>query len=98
MSRSVVALLCSLLLSLSPMSLRADPYIGYFVGEHEGRDYRVNIDPVSSATYDGILTIDGERMQLDARRYGENLTGLLRNHSEQFGFRGRVILRRSNPP
>lgn len=112
MNKPVVVLLCALLPGLLPTQLFADPYVGYFAGQFEGSDYRVTIDQVNSTTYDGILTIDGERMQLDARRYGENLSGLLRSHSEQFGFRGRVeggilildtedgrrlILRRGNP-
>jgi len=89
MRKSVVALLCTTMLWLMPSQAMEDPYVGYFVSDLEGRHYRVNIERVNASNYDGILQIDGEPMQLDARRYGERMNGLLRNHGEEFGFRAR---------
>ena len=90
-----------------------DLFVGYFSGEFDGMQYQATIQRFSSTTYDGLLQIDGEKMQLDARRYGERFVGLLRNHSGELRFRAelqgsalilevedgrRVILRRSNLP
>ena len=90
----------------------ADLFVGYFTGDLDGRHYRVTIDSVAANTYDGILQVDDERMQLDARRYGELLGGRLADESRQMGFRARleggililetedgrrVVLRRGNP-
>lgn len=112
MSKPAAVLLCTFLLCPVSMQLRADPYVGYFTGQLQGRDYRVTIEQINSTTYDGILTVDDERMQLDARRFGESTSGLLRSHTEQFRFQGRLegsvlildiedgrrlILGRSNP-
>jgi hypothetical protein len=90
MNKTVAAMIYTAMLWLFSGQALADPYLGYFAGELDGRQYQVNIDPVNATTYDGILQIDGEPMQLDARRYGENLRGLLRSHTEQLGFRARV--------
>jgi hypothetical protein len=68
----------------------ADPYLGYFTGDIDGRHYRITIDRVNANTYDGILLIDDERMQLDARRNGEHMGGRLANEVEQIGFRARI--------
>lgn len=90
----------------------SDPFVGYFVGDLGDRYYRMTIDRVSAATYDGILRIDDERLQVDARRYGELLGGRLANESRQLRFRarlegsilvleiedgGRIVLRRVYP-
>ena len=87
-------------------------FVGYFSGELDGRQYQVTIDRFNSTTYDGLLQIDDEKMQLDASRYGERFVGLLRNHSGELRFRAelqgsalileiedgrRVVLWRGNP-
>jgi len=48
---------------------------------------QVSIDQFSASTYDGILLIDGDKMQLDARRYGDLINGRLSNAAGQLGFR-----------
>ena len=90
-----------------------DPFVGYFSGELDGIQYQVTIERFSPTVYDGLLQIDGEKMQLDAKRYGERFAGLLRNHSGELRFRAelrgsamilevedgrRVVLWRGNPP
>lgn len=82
--------LISLLFSLLAATAAADPYVGQFSGEFEGRDYRVTIEQFSAGAYDGILQVGDEPMQLDARRYGEYLNGLLRSETERIGFRARL--------
>ena len=89
-----------------------DPFVGFFGGELDGSRYEVTIDRVSATTYDGLLLIDGDRMQLDARRYGDRVGGLLRSYSAELRFRAqlqgsalifefedarRIVLWRSNP-
>jgi hypothetical protein len=105
------ALLLALLWSVPGYALD-DPFVGFFSGELDGSQYEVTIDRVNATTYDGLLLIDGDRMQLDARRYGERVGGLLRSHSAEFRFRAqlqgsalileiedgrRVVLWRSSP-
>ena len=81
--------LCVALLALSGWAM-ADPWVGHFSGQLDGRDYRVTIDAFSAGAYDGLMQVDGEPMQLDARRYGEYLTGLLQSETEKTGFRARL--------
>lgn len=90
MGKSIHLVLFAILLTLVSPQAVADPYEGYFTGELDGREYRATIDLFSAGAYDGILLVDGEPMQIDARRHGDFLTGLLRNNTEQFGFRGRL--------
>ena len=92
---------------------QSDPLVGYFSGEVDGIQYQATIERFSSTTYDGLLQIDSDTMQLDAKRYGERFGGLLRNNSVELRFRAelrgsalileiedgrRVILWRGNPP
>ncbi len=90
MKKLVTVLACNLLTCLGSLYASDDPFVGYFSGDLEDRHYRITIDRVNASTYDGILLIDSEPLQLDARRYGEIMSGLLRSHSEQFGFRARI--------
>ncbi len=90
MIKPVSALLWVLLVWSLPLFAIDDPYIGHFGGELNGQQYRVDIDKVSATSYDGLLQIDDEKMQLDARRYGEFLIGRLASETAQFGFRARV--------
>jgi hypothetical protein len=48
--------------------------------------YQLAIDRVSSTTYDGLLQIDADRLQLDARRFGELVVGILRSHRVELRF------------
>ena len=89
-TKTVLVLLAAALSWLPPAYAVSDPYVGYFFGDLDGRLYRVNIDRVNATTYDGILRVDDERMQLDARRYGELMGGTLADESRQLRFRARV--------
>ena len=82
--------LLPLLLSFIAPAFAADPFVGQFSGALDGREYRITIDQFSAGAYDGLLQVDGEPMQLDARRYGEYITGLLQSEREKFGFRARL--------
>ena len=110
--KTLIFLLAATLSWSPPAGAVSDPYLGFFVGDLDGRHYRVDIDRVDATTYDGILWIDDERMQLDARRYGELMGGRLADESRQLRFRARVeggililetedgrriVLRRANP-
>jgi len=100
------------LLWLVPGYTLDDPFVGFFSGELDGSQYEVTIDRVNATTYDGLLLIDGDRMQLDARRYGERVGGMLRSYAAEFRFRAelqgsalileiedarRIVLWRSSP-
>jgi hypothetical protein len=52
--------------------------------------YQATIERFDSTTYDGLLQIDGEKLQLDAKRYGERVGGLLRSYSAEFRFRAQL--------
>ena len=89
--KQVSVLLVSLSCGLVASAVVADPYVGQFGGELDGREYRITIDAFSAGAYDGLAVVDGEPMQLDARRYGEYLTGLLQSETEKTGFRARLM-------
>ena len=67
-----------------------DPFVGYFSGELDGMHYQVTIERFNSTSYDGLMRIDGEKMQLDARRYGEQVRGMLRSHTGELRFRAQL--------
>jgi hypothetical protein len=67
-----------------------DPLVGYFSGEIDGIQYQATIERFDSTTYDGLLQIDAEKWQLDARRYGERVAGLLRNQAGELHFRAEL--------
>ena len=90
-----------------------DPFVGYFSGELDGVQCRATIERFSSTSYDGLVQIGVEKMQLDAKRYGEHFAGLRRNYGGELRFRAelqgsalimeiedgrRVVLHRGNPP
>ena len=50
----------------------------------------MTIDRVNSTTYDGLLQIDADKMQLDARRFGEWIGGMLRSHTVELRFRAEL--------
>ena len=88
--RHLLASLLILVAGLLPGTALADPYVGSFVGELDGKQYQLSIDWVSASTYDGILQVDGMPMQFDARRYGERMGGRIADESQQFRFRARI--------
>ena len=88
--KKLLYVLLPLLLCFATPTIAADPFVGQFRGEFDGREYRITIDQFSAGAYDGRLQVDGEPMQLDARRYGEYITGLLQSEREKFGFRARL--------
>ena len=65
-------------------------FVGYFSGELDGMHYQVTIERFNSTSYDGLLQIDGEKMQLDAKRYGERVRGMLRNQTGELRFRAQL--------
>ena len=92
---------------------QSDPFVGHFSGELDGMHYQVTIERFNSTSYDGLLQIDGKKMQLDAKRYGERFSGMLRSQTDELRFRAelqgsalileiedgrRVVLWRGNPP
>jgi hypothetical protein len=87
---TVLLLIYSMLLWCSPGQAQEDPFAGSFSAEIDGSQYRLSIDCVDASTYDGLLWIDAEKMQLDGRRYGEQMVGRLANESHQSGFRAHI--------
>ena len=67
-----------------------DPFVGYFSGELDGMHYQATIERINSTSYDGLMWIDGEKMQLDARRYGEQVSGMLRSQTGELRFRAQL--------
>lgn len=90
MKKSISVLIYGLFIWSLALSATDDPYVGHFSGELNGQQYRVSIDKVSATTYDGLLLIDGEKMQLEGGRYGEFMVGRLANETVQFGFRAQL--------
>jgi hypothetical protein len=65
---------CFLLTFCSP-ALTADPFVGRFVGDYEGEEYRLTLESAGTYRYEGEIVIDGEPVPLVARRFGERLSG-----------------------
>ena len=86
MKKTLALWLSLALLWLVPAYALDDPFIGFFSGELDGSRYEVTIERINATSYDGLLLIDGDRMQLDARRYGEKVAGMLRSYSGELRF------------
>ena len=75
---------------LVPGQVLGDPVVDFFSDELNGRHYQVIIERFNASTYDGIMQIDGDKMQFDARRNGDLISGRLNNAAEQPGFRAKL--------
>ena len=69
----------------------ADLFVGNFIAEVDGKTYRLTIEPPISKRYDGILMIDDDAMQVDARRFGDRFAGRIVGKSNSFGFRAEML-------
>ena len=68
----------------------ADLFIGSFIAKIDGKTYRLSIEPANSKGYDGVFMIDKEAMEVDARRFGDQLAGRIISKHSSFGFRAEM--------
>jgi len=71
---------------LSIGSAAADPFVGSYVGQLYGEEYRLSLQSSGEGQYRGTLTAGGESLPLSARRMGEQLVGQMGGEDEGFEF------------
>ena len=83
---------------------QADPFVGRFEGEIDGKTYELLIYSDASGLYDGEMRNAEERLPMFGNRYGDYLLGKIGFPENEFAFRARVmgaimlIERQSAPP
>jgi len=53
----------------------ADAYVGQFVGQLDGDEYRLTLERGAGNHYEGELHVGGTRFALGVRRFGESVMG-----------------------
>lgn len=71
---------------LAISSASADPFVGSFVGQLYGEEYRLSLQTSGEGKYRGALSAGGESLPLEARRVGERLVGQMGIADEGFHF------------
>ena len=69
-------LLC-LLFALAFPAVAADPYDGVYAARQDDAEYRLALEADGFGRYDGIFTVDGEMLGVEATRFGDRLAGRL---------------------
>jgi len=77
---------CLLVLLCWTGSVVADPFVGVFVGDFNGEEYRLALRAAGSNQYEGAITIAGEPVPLVAQRFGEQLRGRVGIGGDSFEF------------
>jgi len=77
---------CMLILLCWAGSVAADSFVGVFVGEFNGEEYRLALRAANGNQYEGAITIAGEPVPLVAQRFGEQLRGRLGIGGDSFEF------------
>jgi len=77
---------CVLILLCWTGSVVADPFVGVFVGEFGGEEYRLALRAAGGKQYEGTITIAGEPVPLVAQRFGDQLRGRVGIGGDSFEF------------
>ena len=64
-----------LLCLLAGSAAAADPYDGVYAALQDGIEYRLTLEADNFGRYDGIFSVNGEKLGLEATRFGERLAG-----------------------
>lgn len=67
-------------------SVLADPFVGVFVGEFNGEEYRLAMRAAGGKQYEGTISIAGEPVPLVAQRFGDQLRGQIGIGGDSFEF------------
>ncbi len=67
-------------------SVIADGFVGSYIGQLDGEEYLLSISLNDSGQYEGELRVGDVRLQLNARRFGEKIAGLIAAADDSFGF------------
>lgn len=86
MHRQLLRIGCLLLVLPLIESVIADGFVGSYTGQLDGEEYLLSISLNDSGQYEGELRVDGVRLQLNARRFGEKIAGLIAAADDSFGF------------
>jgi len=74
-TKTALAILGLILVAVTPQFAFADAYVGQFLGQRDGEAYRLSIEPGAGHRYEGELYVDGMRLALGGRRFGEQVIG-----------------------
>jgi len=75
MTKTTAGIVGLMLLTMILQPAFADAYVGQFVGQLEGEEYRLSIEPGVGSRYEGELHVGGMRLAVGAWRFGENVMG-----------------------
>lgn len=67
-------------------SVIADGFVGSYIGQLDGEEYLLSISLNEGGLYQGELRVDGVRLELNARRFGEKIAGQIAAADDSFGF------------
>ena len=68
----------------------ADLFTGDFTGSLDGKEYRLSISGYAGGQYEGEFRAGGERLPLNARRFGDSIAGQIGIADFRFGFLAQV--------
>jgi len=86
MGKSTRLATCLLIMLCWTGTVAADPFVGTFVGEFNGEEYRLALRAAGTNQYEGAISIGGEPIPLVARRAGDQLRGLVGIGGDSFEF------------
>ena len=64
----------------------SDPFVGSFVARDGGETHRLTLFAFARGVYDGEYRVAGQRLPLEARRFGEALAGRVGIDESAVGF------------
>ncbi|MCP4332022.1 MAG: hypothetical protein GY785_05160 [Gammaproteobacteria bacterium] len=67
MTKTALAIIGLILVAVTSQSALADAYVGQFVGQLNGDEYRLSIEPGAGNRCEGELYVAGMRLALGAR-------------------------------
>jgi len=82
--------ICLVIVLCSTAIAAADPFVGVFVGEFNGEEYRLALRSSGNSQYEGTITIGSEPVPLVARRFGDQLRGQVGIGGDSFEFSAEV--------
>lgn len=72
--------------SLTAGNAAADLFTGEFIGSFDGEEYRLSIHGFARGQYEGEYRAKGERLPLNARRFGDRIAGQIGIAEFKLGF------------
>lgn len=80
MTKLTAGFIVLMLFAATPQPAFADAFVGHFIGQLDGDEYRLSIEAAAGTGYQGELRVAGTRLPLHARRFGEQVMGQISSH------------------